>query len=285
MTEQDGSQGRLSRSFHQTFIPERQYISALLKFAAKGGQGDIQVISECTGIPTGQYSGKVSPILDYCRGMGLISLSSNGGKPRTIKCPVLTPFGRVVLLEDPFLKEPVTQWIAHFQLCSPLTGADVWNKTFFEGLHILGMEFKRDRLEEYLAMSYNVSPGRLIGPLVRMYEDESSFSACGALSEKNGIVRRSPAPISDEFAYGYGAWLIHLIEVHFPGLNQITVTELEKVSGWRSIPGWSALDSQRALDYIEKKGLISVDRHMSPWLIRRSEDSSQAWAMIYNDLI
>lgn len=66
MTDQDGSQERLSRSFHQTFIPERHYINALLKFAAKGGQGDIQAISECTGIPTGQSSGKVAPILDYC---------------------------------------------------------------------------------------------------------------------------------------------------------------------------------------------------------------------------
>jgi len=65
---------RLPRNFHKTFKPERQYITAMLRFAASGQEGNCQFIAASTGIPTGSSSGKVPAILDYCRGMGLIRL-------------------------------------------------------------------------------------------------------------------------------------------------------------------------------------------------------------------
>ena len=49
------------------------------------------------------------------------------------KRPDLTAFGRTVLIEDPYLREPVTQWVAHLNLCGTLTGADAWYQTFFVG--------------------------------------------------------------------------------------------------------------------------------------------------------
>ena len=55
---------RLPRNFHKTFKPERQYIHAMLRFAASGQEGDYQSIAAATGIPTGVSSGKVPAILD-----------------------------------------------------------------------------------------------------------------------------------------------------------------------------------------------------------------------------
>ncbi len=59
-------------TFHQTFIPERAHILALLKFAADGNEGTstpLSVtdpeISADTGIPTGQSSGKVPAMLPF----------------------------------------------------------------------------------------------------------------------------------------------------------------------------------------------------------------------------
>ena len=124
---------RLPRNFHKTFVPERRYIHSMLQFASTGKTGDIHVISEATGIPTGQSSGKVMPTLDYCRGMGLLRLSEKS-KRSSVKEPQLTTFGRIVLLEDPFLKEPVTQWMAHLNLCRPLRGADIWYHVFLKDL-------------------------------------------------------------------------------------------------------------------------------------------------------
>ena len=274
---------RLPRNFHKSFKPERQYINALLRYAASGKSGNYQEISSDTGIPMGVSSGKVPAIIDYCRGMGLIQISSFSRT--SIKKPDLTPFGRIVLLEDPYLKLNITQWVAHLNLCSPLSGAEVWYQTFFPGKQALGMVFERSQLETYLHYALKIEKSGMIGPLVGTYEDDAAFRVCGALSEKSGIITRKPAPVSDEFGYGYGAWLLQLVNDHFPKNGQISVVELDSVAGWRTIPGWDIDALQRVLQLIERKGLFTVDRHMEPWLLHPMMNLEAAWKIIFNDLI
>lgn len=276
------SHSRLPRNFHKTFLPERQYVNKMLRFAARGASGDIQIIAAETGIPTGASSGKVAPTLDYCRGMGLIQLPETRSG---VKKPELTPFGRAVLLEDPFLKEPLTQWICHLSLCDSINGAEVWYQTFCNGSIRLGMSFERDALEDWLASSCNASKGGLIGPMVRMYEDEASFKACGVLSESNGKILKFIAPINEAMALGYGAWIISLMESVAHVGSQVTVTELEEKCGWRAIAGWNVMEANRALELIERKGILTVDRHMNPWILKAKDTSTNSWRNIYNDLI
>ena len=274
---------RLSRNFHRTFKPERQYITAMLRFAASESEGDAQAIAAATGIPTGASTGKVPAILDYCRGMGLVRL---GGQERSaVKKPELTPFGRTVLLEDPYLKTSLSQWVAHLNLCSPICGADVWHQVFSRGTQSLGMTFDRSKLESYLSLVYGVEKSGLIGPLIGMYQDEAAFSACRALVENGSTITRSPAPLNDEFGHAYGAWLLQLVADHFPKQGQISTTELDAQAGWRTIPGWDVGSHQRALALIERKGLIEVDRHMEPWLLRPRMAADAAWKRIYDDLL
>ena len=274
---------RLPRNFHKTFIPERQYIHAMLRYAAAGQEGDYQEIGASTGIPTGSSSGKVSAILDYCRGMNMIRIT---GKERSsIKRLELTPFGRIVLLEDPHLKEGVTQWIAHLNLCGPLIGADVWYYTFLEGAQMLGTSFSRAKLEEHLSLVYRTQKPNLIGPLVRMYEDEASFFICGALSEEGHTISRKQAPTDSEYGFAYGAWMLQLMADYFPEAGQITVTEYNKKAGVWTIPGWDILSMQRVLDLVERKGIIEVDRHMDPWILRPAAAVIETWGRIYQDLI
>jgi len=274
---------RLPRNFHRTFKPERQYITAMLRFAASRVEGDQQAIAAATGIPTGTSSGKAPAILDYCRGMGLIKLA---GKERSaVKRPELTPFGRSVLLEDPFLKVSVSQWIAHLNLCSPLMGADVWYQTFFPGTQSLGMNFERKKLESHLSIVYGVDKAGLIGPLIGTYEDDAAFRLCGVLSTSSATVIRKAAPLTDEFGYGYGAWILQLITDHFPKNGQVTTTELDAQAGWRTIPGWDVGSHQRVLELVERKGLLEVDRHMEPWLLRPKASAEATWKRIYDDLL
>lgn len=274
---------RLPRNFHKTFKPERQYIHAMLRFAASGREGDYQEIAAATGIPTGASSGKVPAILDYCRGMGLIHLV--GADRSSVKKPDLTPFGRVVLLEDPYLKLAVSQWIAHLNMCSPLTGADVWYQTFFAGTQSLGMTFERAKLENHLSLIYGVEKSGLIGPLIGTYEDDASFKVCGALAETSGTIQRRMAPVSEEMILGYGAWILELMALHFPKHRQIPITDLDTTAGWRTIPGWDISNLQRALEMMTRKGLVEVDRHMEPWLIAPASDADQTWKRIYDDLL
>ncbi len=274
---------RLPRNFHKTFKPERQYIGAMLRFAASGQEGDYQTISEITGIPTGASSGKVPAILDYCRGMGLLTLE--GGARGAVKKPQLTPFGRMVLLEDPFLKEAITQWIAHFNLCSPKTGADVWYQVFFKAARALGTSFKRVDIEQQLSLVYEIQGGNLLGPLIGTYEDEAAFAECGALKERKGLLVRATAPVQREFGFGIGAWILQLMQDHFPGSTQVTLVELDEAAGWRTIPGWDMPTRNRLLQILEQKALVDIDRQMEPWLLRAKISPHDAWAQIYDDLI
>ncbi len=275
-------ENRLSRNFHKTFKPERQYINAMLKFAAGGNAGDSQAISAATGIPTGVSSGKVMPTLDYCVGMGL--LIEKPGKS-AIKKPELTPFGRTVYLEDPFLKCPVSQWVAHLNLCGSLNGADVWYQTFFACFHTLGMQFNRLTLENHLSVVYSTNSGGLIGPMIGMYEDDAAFKVCGAISETNGRLCRREAPLKDELIRGYGAWLLQMMKTFFPGQAQVSVVELDAIGGCKAIPGWSDTSFISFLSLVERKAIIEVDRHMNPWLIRPAQTVEEAWKNVYKDMI
>jgi len=255
----------------------------MLRFAASGAEGDMQAIAAATGIPTGASSGKVPAILDYCRGMGLICL--RGQERSAVKKPELTPFGRSVLLEDPYLKSSLSQWVAHLNLCGPLTGADIWYQVFCKGTQFLGMTFERSKLESHLSLVYGVEKAGLIGPLIGMYQDEAAFSACAALSESATSIVRKPAPINDEYGYAYGAWMLQLLADHFPKQGQISTAELDARAGWRTIPGWDVGCHQRILALVERKGVIEVDRHMEPWLLRPRASTQSAWKRIYDDLL
>jgi len=280
--KQKASPNRLPRNFHKSFMPERQYLNAILRFAARDGSGDIQKIAAETGIPTGASSGKVDPTLDYCRGMGLITIPETRS---AVKTPELTPFGRVVMLEDPFLKEPLTQWLAHFNLCDVNYGAEMWFQTFVRGNTRLGSEFSRDTLEEWLAFTCNLPKGGLIGPLVRMYQDDASFKVCGVLTENNGIINRKVAPITNSMTLGYGVWLIGLMEsIAKPG-SQLTLTELEEQCGWITISGWNPMEIVKVLSLIENKGILSVDRQMNPWILKAKDSSASLWRRIFEDLL
>jgi hypothetical protein len=81
-------------NFHQTFIPERRYVSSLLQYAASGSKGTLDEIAEQTGIPMGKSSGKAHATIDYARGMNLIELASL--EEKLVKKPTLTSFGAIV---------------------------------------------------------------------------------------------------------------------------------------------------------------------------------------------
>ena len=274
---------RLPRNFHKSFLPERQYINALLRFAAAGREGDYQSIAEDTGIPMGSSSGKVPAILDYCRGMGLIKLASL--PPSSIKRPILTPFGRVVFLEDPFLKTSISQWISHLNLCSPHSGADVWYHVFVRSIPSLGVRFDRSSLESYLDLIYDSSRRSKIGPLLGMYEDDAAFHKCGVLSQNDGTIIRKIAPLQEDYAFAYGAWLMQLMSDHLSDTDQVSTQELENCSGWVSITGWDIIQQQKCLELVESKGICSIDRHMQPWLLHAKSSPESAWRQIYDLLL
>jgi hypothetical protein len=275
---------RLPFSFHQTFIPERVYLSAMLSFAAAEKDGSLQEISVQTGIPMGKRAGKTPAILDYCCGMGLLTLPEKSG---AVKSARLTSFGRVVLLEDKFLKQPLTQWLAHLHLCRPDAGAEAWFLTFVKARKSLGDSFTQEQLESFLRdESGGKLQSALVGPLIRTYTDMAGFADTRLFEmPTSGGVSRRPAPISKDFIRGYAALLISLLETHFPDQREVASNDLQRVACWDDIGGWSSAQSDQLLTLIQERHLIDINRHLRPWIITRLCPSVEVWPTIYEDLV
>ena len=272
---------RLARNFHRTFKPERSYLSALLRYAAAGKSGSLEEISNHTGIPTGASSGKVQPTIDYCAGMGLLRPQ----KTNASYAFSLTPFGRVVLAEDPFLSNPVTQWLAHLQLCHPHKGADLWYQVFVEGMETLGLDFSRQTLERHLRTVYATEGRNPIGPVIGAYTDEAAFKGAGVLTEKEEQIHRAAAPLSTESRRGYAAWLAQLLADFFPATRNISVTDWERACGWKRATGWHPSTAADMLAEAEHLGVLAVDRHMQPWLVDLRRSPEDIWLTIFDDML
>jgi len=256
----------------------------MLSYAATERAADIQEISRDTGIPMGKSSGKTPAILDYCCGMGLIAVRL--AQP-PLKAPSLTALGRVVFLEDRFLRTPLTQWLAHFHLCRPDGGAEGWFLTFAQGRKVLGESFDVQQLQEFLS---DASGGRhrksLVGPVIRTYLDPAAFGEIRLFSEvAPSCVRRHSAPVVKEFSRGYAAWLVSLLESSFPDQREVTTRDLEERTYWPDITGWSSNQCEGVLALLQDLGAIDVNRQLRPWVITRLVPSAELWPQIYADLV
>ena len=267
-------------NFHKTFIPERRLIAALLQYAAQGKAGNYQDIANDTGIPMGKSNGKVPAILDYSRGMGLIYLDS--GQKSAVKKPELTEFGRIVFLQDKYLGETLTQWIAHMNLCRPDIGASAWYHVFGKGRNVLGNAFNADQLEGYLRNIFGTGKNRT-GPLVRTYQDDAALGRTNALNSE-GVIKRNKAPTLDEYALPYSSYILSLFDAFFPGQSQVTTRDLTNKTSWFDVCLWGGTEIERVLMLVERTGYLSVDRQMQPWILERRADSNQVWSKIYDDL-
>lgn len=268
-------------NFHKTFIPERHFIAALLDYAALGKEGTLKEISADTGIPMGKTNGKVPAIIDYSRGMGLIEVYT--GAAKGVKVPRLTSFGRAVFVEDKFLSEELTQWVAHMNLCRSDLGALAWYAVFNKGRSMLGSSFETQQLEDYLIGIS--SPGNdRTGPLLRTYLEDAALGRSRAIELTGEKVIRRKAPLLDLYALPYTAFLLDLIESFFPQQNQVTLTDLQMETGWLDICLWKEAELEVVCLLMERTGYISIDRQMQPWIIEKLSRAEELWPYIWDDL-
>lgn len=270
----------LSVNFHQTFIPERRLIAALLNYSFKGKQGTIKEMSEETGIPMGKSSGKMPAILDYCRGMGLIEVLE---ERKGIKQPILTQFGVIVQAEDRFMGEEIVQWIAHMNLCRGDIGAKTWHEIFAKSGAILGPSFSKIQMEDYLINTCGPGKDR-IGPMITTYLDDAALKRAGCLYSNKGLLCRKKAPILRSYAIPYSLHLLSLLETNFPDQGQVTVTDFSNKTHWFDICLWDENDVREAFAILEECGFISIDRQMEPWIIEKRRELDGKWSHFFDDI-
>jgi hypothetical protein len=277
MTEK--SPVRLPLTFHETFLPERQYIRQILAFAKEDGAGDKFAISQETGIPTGKDSGKVIPTLLYATAMGLIA----GAKPSNgAYAPKLTAFGEIVENADRGLDEPFTQWLSHLNLCRYDGGAELWFQVFAQGFSSLGSTFSEAELDTF-TQQHNKKEVKL-SPLVGMYTEPGSFAKSKLLTRDGATFRRQPPPIASYYARGYAYLLISLFDYHFPNEAQVTVGDFERKTLFFAAAGWNEPQRQALLDVVAQIGGIRVERQLGEAVITKLTAAEDHLAGLYDQL-
>ena len=271
----------LPLSFHKSFIPERRLIARLLDYAVLGKEGSLKEISHETGIPMGESTGKTQAVVDYATAMGLISVEA--GETRGRKRPILTAFGRAVYREDRYLSEQLSQWLAHMSMCRSDIGARAWYEVFARGYRSLGSSFGKKNLEDHLATVFGPGPNRT-GPILSVYTDDAALGRTGALTVLDEAISRNKAPLLSAYWLPYSVYVLALMDAVFPGESQVTVADFNARTFLFDICLWGAADLEYALSHIERKGLISVDRQMRPWILERCAVTDEAWLRLFEDV-
>lgn len=279
----------------QTFLPDRRLLGLLLRFAANGGSGDKEAIAAETGIPTGKSTGKVTPMIHYGRGMGLISGTNASGVWQL----GATALGREVLREDPFLSEPQTLWLLHLMLCRrwgqgvPATGvADAWFSLFAEGRFLLGTRFTDAAFHQALIRRHGAK-GYLKGlsTLVpRMYIERACFGEANILTTSEdqagqSVYVREPAPLEKASFPAYALFLFVVWDELFGADKQLAFDELARETRLLALLGWDDAQVARWLDWMVGKGLVQLDRYTGTAVLLRLVDTPRVVDGLYSELV
>lgn len=278
-------------NFPQTFLPERRLLSQLLNFAQKGGSGDKVAISAETGIPTGNRTGKVEPMIYYAYGMGLITARKTSSHWQL----GLTQLGQTVIEQDPFLSEPQTLWLLHLMLCrrsslsSPAFGvADPWFMLFSEGGFRLGSCFSQGSFLDFLIdrhgdKSYLKS---LSGVVIRSYLEDSCLGHIDVLQQlEDGSFIKQSAPLETSFFPFYASYLYLIWDELFSSENQIALDIFSEQTRFFSIMAWDESMTERWLNWMSDKGIVQVDRYTGTPMLLRLQQTNQVVNNSYSELI
>lgn len=272
---------RIGLSFHQTFVPERNFLSSLMKFASQPIEADTEIIAEETGIPTGESSGKVEPTINYGKGMGLLYVSRGQVKKWKLQ---LTPLGKIVLFEDQYISEGFTQWILHLHLCRRKGGAEAWHAVFGNSAVELGLTFSEESLKTFLVTKFG-NRSNVVGPLVRMYTSEASFIKCRALVENGNTLKRESVPYTKTHLPGYFYIFSALWDDHFRDEQQVAYEAFERKTRLFASMNWSVSQINNFLDKLADDGFAKIDRQTGSPIILRLSNTDVALNNLYSNLL
>ena len=274
--------GRLPLSFHMTFQPERHYLSMLLAFAQSNtAPVTIENIAEKTGIPTGKSSGKVRPLIQYARGMGLLDVNNKGAEGVQLQ---LTPLGKKVVDEDIHLIEQTTQWALHLMLCRARGGAEAWHAVFVEAAAILGRDIEEPHFEAYLENKYG-STRNAIGPLLRSYADPAALGKAAAIQKEGSRIRLLKMPLQPAFFDMLGSLLFLVWDDIYPKESQIAIREIVNETGLIAATGWNSEEQNDFFSSAESMGFFRVDRQTGSPILTRLMNTDAVLEVMYDRLI
>lgn len=267
-------------NFHQSFSPELEYLSRIVNLAdANEGPLTKEEISERTMIPTGKVSGKVEPHIYYAAAMKLITFKK---LEKRFICK-LTPLGKKIALEDPYLVESISKLILHSFLADKHSAAIMWSYIFNELIPKVKPSFSNELIqsavERHFSMNVNLTPFRTC------YSSDLSFGDLGLIRSGDKDYYLDAHRVASENVYAYGYVLLEKWSKQLKGRSEITFDEITDVLYFGRVFLWGERQIRDALDLMQEVGLISVNAQLSPITIIKNQNSSYCLDKMYSLLI
>lgn len=262
-----------SVNFHKTFSPQDSYITKILELAKDNYTGTKEEISEETGIPTGKTSGKVVPHILYAQYMGLTKFTLLKGK-YTLE---LTDLGKTVFKNDKYLFEDISRLICHYNICEDVDGAFLWS-FIYNGLPLI---LNETMSEETMKKKYNdfFMVKTDLGALKKSYSADGFFAILDLLDFSEGI-RINSSYYKDERLYVYAYTLFSTWDKKYPKTQEVTADQIIGMK-WNKRFGFDDDEMLYALEQMEEKQLIRLNKQLAPYTVIRNADADDLCSRLY----
>lgn len=267
-----------SINFHQTFRPEKQYITAILEIADDPTYKSVKDISSQTGIPNGKSSGKVEPHINYAAYMGLISYDKKDSEYSLLR----TALGEVVYAEDPGLQESLTILLCHCMMQRNYAGAPLWSVVFKTILP----RYKRGISKDMLIKELNaIFDGKVtvknIAPFYGSYD--SFFDVIGVITDESDTISLSCVQYNREYLYLYAFVLLEYWKEAYPDQDEITSDQLKEFH-FGDVFGWDMQEEYVILEHLADKGILRLNRQLMPYTVLKMAESGDLVDKLYSEL-
>ena len=260
-------------NFHKTFSPQDSYITKILELANNNYTGSKEEISEETGIPTGKTSGKVVPHILYAQYMGLTTHTLSKGK-YTLE---LTDLGKTVLKNDKYLFEDISRLICHYNICDEDTGAYLWSFIYSRLLIMLDENMSEEAMKKKYNDFFMVKTD--LGALRKSYSNEGFFSFLDLLDFSEGI-RINSSYYKDERLYVYAYALFSSWDRTYSKTQEVTADQIIDMK-WSKRFGFDEDEMLFALEQMEEKKLIRLNKQLVPYTVIRNADTADVLPHLY----
>ena len=264
--------------FHESFAPQTIYLSEILKLASENYCGNKFEISNLTGIPTGETSGKVEPHIRYLSYMGLIEYECNIGK-YSLR---LTELGNVVFREDKYLMHDITKLLMHYNLTRRIKGAPQWSFLFREYPYDFNTNILFNKINENGKILYGKEI--YLGPIKTVYSGGDFTDISPIEFDGKDIIFKSMY-MNYECNNLYAYTLLKDIEENNLNNCEIILDKILEDIKWQKGFGFDYNTTIEVLDELSYMGIIKLNKQLNPMTIIVNKKSSDVLNELYDNLI
>lgn len=268
---------KYSINFHNTFLPDLDYIGRILETSEEINMLSKEEIFTITGIP----AAKVEAHILYGNYMGLYNHKKESSKYTLVK----TRLGELISHEDPYFQEDITKYICNYFLTSKYTGADMWFQIARKLQQNIGHHIKVEVVENELKKVYGLDRIPVLGPFNGTYVSKSSLRDINLLYVEDNKYKFNKHFYNDEYIYMYIYTLLSDLYMLDDNRREFTMIEICEQIYWGRAFGWDENQVLDCLEKLEEMKFLKINKQLTPLTIIIKVNREDVLGKIYSMLM